>query len=93
MLRAAGISYKQLETSGLLLVVAEMNTKYHSAAEFDDVLVLETEVVEVRKVRMRHRYTIRRDGELLVTAESVIACVNKDGQPCRIPQDLLSRLA
>ena len=91
MLRAAGISYKQIETSGLLLVVAEMNTKYHSAAEFDDLLSLETELIEIRKVRMSHRYTLRRNDELIVTAESVIACINKDGQLRRIPADVLSR--
>jgi acyl-CoA thioester hydrolase len=91
MLRAAGVSYKQLEQTGLMLVVAEMNIKYHLAAEFDDLLTLETEVIEVRKVRMRHRYTIRREGELVVTAESVIACINGEGQPCRLPASLINR--
>ena len=56
MLRAMGVSYKQLEESGLMLVVTEMNVRYQSAAEFDDVLDLTTELVEVRKVRIRHRY-------------------------------------
>jgi acyl-CoA thioester hydrolase len=92
MLRAAGISYKQLEQSGLMLVVAEMNIKYFVPAEFDDLLVLETEVIEIRKVRMRHRYTIRRNGEVVVKAESVIACINTAGQPCRIPSDMISQM-
>ena len=93
MLRSAGISYKQLEDSGLLLVVAEMNIKYHAAAEFDDVLMLQTEVIEIRKVRMRHRYRIYRDEALVVDAESVIACIDRNGQPRRIPPDLLSKFA
>ena len=92
MLRSAGISYKQLEDTGLMLVVAEMQIKYHTAAEFDDLLVLETEVIEVRKVRMRHRYTIRRRDELVVVAESVIACINQAGQPFRLPTELIDRL-
>ena len=93
MLRAAGISYKQLEDSGLMLVVAEMNIKYYAAAEFDDLLQLETEVVEIRKVRMRHRYTIKRDAELIVEAETVIACINGSGQPSRMPPGLVARIA
>ena len=93
MLRSAGISYKQLEDSGLLLVVAEMNVKYHIAAEFDDVLMLRTEVTEIRKVRMRHRYQIFRDHELVVDAESVIACIDRIGKPRRIPPDLLAKFS
>tara|TARA_R110002049_G_scaffold2750_2_gene21613 strand:- start:463899 stop:464432 length:534 start_codon:yes stop_codon:yes gene_type:complete len=90
MLRSAGVSYKHLEDSGLMLVVAEMSIKYHAAAEFDDLLQLQTRVVEIRKVRMRHQYIIRRDGDLIVEAESVIACIDREGRPSRIPADLLT---
>ncbi len=85
MLRAAGLSYKRLEDEGLLLVVTEMNVRYHQAAEFDDLLTLKTEVIEVRKVRIRHRYTLCRDSQLVVEAESVIACVDRAGRPHRLP--------
>ncbi len=63
--------------------------RYQSAAEFDDVLDLTTELVEVRKVRIRHRYRIERRGELIVEADSVIACVDRTGSPCRLPSPLL----
>jgi acyl-CoA thioester hydrolase len=85
MLREMGISYKQLEDSGLLLVVTEMNVRYHAAAEFDDVLELTTTLVEVRKVRIRHRYEIRRGPDLIVQADSVIACIDHKGAPARLP--------
>ncbi|MFK8113112.1 MAG: acyl-CoA thioesterase [Rubripirellula sp.] len=85
MLRSAGISYKELESTGLMLVVSEMNVRYAAAAEFDDVLVLTTEVTEVRKVRIRHRYTLHRNSELIVEADSVIACVDRTGTPKRLP--------
>jgi acyl-CoA thioester hydrolase len=88
MLRAMGISYRQLEDSGLMLVVTEMNVRYQAAAEFDDVLELTTELVEVRKVRIRHRYRIERHGELVVQADSVIACVDQNGSPHRLPSPL-----
>ncbi len=86
MLRAAGISYRQLEDDGLMLVVTEMNVKYHSAAQFDDLLTLRTELTEVRKIRIRHRYTIHREDELVVAADSVIACVDRGGVPRRLPK-------
>ena len=85
MLRSAGISYKQLEDQGLLLVVTEMNVRYRAAAEFDDALTLTTEVTRLQKVRIAHRYVIRRGGETLVEADSVIACIDRNGQPSRLP--------
>lgn len=89
MLRAAGISYKSLEDGGRMLVVTEMNIRYHAAAEFDDLLNLAVEVIEIRKVRIRHRYTIDRDGELIVEAESTIACIDREGKPRRLPNAFL----
>jgi acyl-CoA thioester hydrolase len=91
MLRAAGISYKELEDTGLMLVVIEMNVRYHSAARFDDLLKLTTAVTEVRKVRIRHQYTIHRDDELIVDADSMIACVDRGGNPRRLPDRLLTQ--
>lgn len=85
MLRAAGVSYKSLEDAGRMLVVTEMNVRYQAAAEFDDVLVLTTEVIEVRKVRIRHRYEIRRGDDLIVQADSTIACVDRSGKPAKLP--------
>ncbi len=89
MLRAAGVSYKQLEAAGKMLVVTELSIQYHLGAEFDDVLVLTTETTEVRKVRVRHRYQLHRDGELIVQAKSTIACVDHQGKPTRLPKAFL----
>ncbi len=73
-----------------MLVVSELNVRYHSAAEFDDILVLTTNLMEVRKVRLAHHYQIHRANELIVDAESIIACVDKTGRPQRLPQILLN---
>lgn len=89
MLRAGGIEYKSIEDKGRMLVVSEMNIQYHAAAEFDDHLHMTTEVLEIRKVRIRHRYRIERDGELIVQAESTIACVDASGRPVRLPPEFL----
>lgn len=86
MLRDAGLSYKALEDAGQILVVTEMNVRYLAAAEFDDVLTLTTKATEIRKVRIRHRYEIHRGDELIVEADSVIACLDSEGRPSRLPK-------
>lgn len=93
MLRAAGISYRELEATGLMLVVSEVNIRYHSAAEFDDTLTLTTDLIEVRKVRLRHRYRLNRGDALIVDADSIIACIDQTGRPKRLPKALLALAA
>lgn len=85
MLRSAGFDYREFENTGLMLVVTEMNVRYRGAAEFDDELRVATTVTEVRGVRIRHHYEIDRGGELLVEADSTIACIDRTGKVRRLP--------
>lgn len=91
MLRAAGFDYRRFEDRGLMLVVTEMNVRYKGAAQFDDLLRVTTRVREVRGVRIRHHYEIDRDGELLVDADSTVACVDRTGRVRRLPADWIER--
>ena len=86
MLRHIGFCYREFENAGFMLVVTEMNVRYRSAAEFDDLLTVTTTVVEVRGVRIRHHYVIDRDGEVIVEADSTIACIDRNGRPSRLPK-------
>ncbi|WP_164102373.1 acyl-CoA thioesterase [Candidatus Laterigemmans baculatus] len=88
LLRSLGQSYKTFEDEGLMLVVSEMNVRYFQPAEFDDLLELETAVESARGARIRHSYRITRGEELIVTAQSTIACVGSDGRVKRLPASL-----
>lgn len=85
LLRSLGHSYKSFEESGLMLVVSEINVRYSQAAEFDDLLDLETRVESARGARIRHTYRITRDDQLIVTGDSTIACIGPDGRAKRLP--------
>lgn len=85
MLRASGISYRELENNGMILVVAEAACRYRLPAFFDDLLTLKTTVIRSRGVRIEHAYEIRRSGELLVDGKTVVACLNKEGRVQRLP--------
>lgn len=92
MLRDAGVRYRDLENDGIFLVVTEMHTRFHDAAEFDDVLRLTTQLIEVRKVRLSHRYLVHRGENLIAEAESTIACVTHAGRPTRLPDRLVQTM-
>lgn len=104
-MRTHGLSYREFEDSGLMLVVVEMNVKYVGAALFDDVLSLTTRVVRSRGVRIQHAYELTRPGAidsasspaeaasnsaLIVTASSTIACVDRQGKVRPLPAYLRS---
>ncbi len=85
MLRAAGISYADLERQGVVLVVTELGCQYLGGAVFDDVLVVEVETVRAKGTRIQHDYTICRAGEVLVKGHTVVACINPHGRPQPLP--------
>ena len=89
LLRAAGFDYRHLEQSGFLLVVTEIACQYYLPASYDDLLTLRTTTVAAKGARVEHRYEVFRDGELLATGRSIVACVNRQGKVTRLPQFLL----
>jgi acyl-CoA thioester hydrolase len=89
LLRAAGMSYRQVEEAGYMLVVVEIGCEYFLPAGFDDLLTLRTTVVRAKGARIEHQYEVFRDSELLARGRSVVACIDRTGKPKRIPDWLL----
>ena len=57
-LREAGISYKKMEEEGVYFVVAETNCKYKNSLGFDDKVLIETWIKEVKKATVEFEYKI-----------------------------------
>jgi acyl-CoA thioester hydrolase len=92
LLRAAGYSYREIETQGWMLVVHEVTCKYHQPAVYDDLLRLRTKVVLARGARVVNEYQVFRDQTLIAEGRSVVACISRDGRVSRLPDSLLSDL-
>ena len=91
--RAAGLSYRELEEQGIGLVVVEANIRYKKAAFFDDELVLHTGLAELGRATLRFEYTLSRDGEALVSGYTSHGCIDLgSGKPRRIPEGFMTRL-
>ena len=88
LLRSRGLTYKDLEDSGYLLVLTKFEVFYRSPARYDDLLTLRTTVVRTTSVRIDHRYEVTRDGVLLAEGTSTLACVDKNGRPQALPDFL-----
>ena len=85
LLRAAGHSYKELEETGIFLVVAEASLQYFLPAFFDDVLRLRVTVLKAKGARIQHDYKVFRGNDLLAEGSTTIACVDRTGRVSRLP--------
>lgn len=88
MLRAQGGSYREIEAAGLFLVVVRLQCSYHAPARYDDVLTLVTRVENVSAVKIEHSYRLLRGEQLLASATSTLACVDRDGKVARLPDSI-----
>ncbi len=88
MLRAQGGSYREMEESGLYLVVVKLECRYHSPARYDDLLTLQTRVERVSAAKIEHSYRLLRGDQVLATANSVLACVDGNGRVQRLPESI-----
>jgi acyl-CoA thioester hydrolase len=88
MLRAHGISYREIEDSGHLLVIIDIGCKFKRPAQYDDVLTIRTTVAKVTHVKILHQYEVLRDGVLLAEGHSTLACVDREGRPQALPEIL-----
>jgi acyl-CoA thioester hydrolase len=88
LLRSRGLTYRDLEDQGFLLVIAKLEVRYKRPARYDDLLTVRTYVVRTTAVRIDHRYEVLRDGELLAEATTTLACVDRNGRPQALPEVL-----
>lgn len=91
MMRAIGMTYKELEAEGIMMPVVHSESDYYGGPEFDDHLTCITEVREWPKSRMTIHYTLVRDEEphtVLNRGFTTHAFLKANGRPTRLPTSL-----
>ncbi len=93
-LRHKGFPYKRLETLGFFLPVSEAYCKYMAPARYDDRLIVETWIEEMKSVSLKISYKIIREEDkiLLATGFTVHPCINKERKIVRFPEAFMSTL-
>ncbi|MCK5487378.1 MAG: acyl-CoA thioesterase [Desulfobacterales bacterium] len=94
ILRAHGASYRKLEEQGYILPVVECHSRYKASARYDDLLIVETSIQDVKKMscRFNHRVIRADDQRLLVKGYTIHACVDLQGKLTRFPDYFLEKL-
>ena len=93
LLRAAGLTYRDLEQRGVHFPVVGTEARFLRPAYYDDVLEVRTEVAGLSGARITFAYEIYRDGAgPIATARTEHAAVDAAGRPHRLPADVRERL-
>ena len=89
MLRDAGLPYSELEKQGCFLPVSEAVCKYRASATYDNLLTFRSYFVEARGVRLTIGTEVWNEDKLLVAGHVVLACVDANKKPVRVPEFLV----
>lgn len=88
-IRSLGLPYAELERRGTLLAVAEATIRYHAPARYDDLIRVETRLVDVRSRAITFEYLVRNAaGDRLATARTLLVSLDPNGRPSPIPADV-----
>ncbi|HLS29238.1 MAG TPA: thioesterase family protein [Flavobacteriaceae bacterium] len=93
-LESIGISYKQMEKEGIMLPVYEMKIKYLIPAYFDEILEVETFLMEKPTVKIKIGYIIRNHKkETLTEGETTLVFMDSGTRkPIRCPAYIKEKL-
>lgn len=84
--RSLGRSYKDLEAAQIAMPVVEAHCNYKRPAHYEDILLVDTNVSEMRGASLRFTYVVRRGGEVLAEGYTRHGIIGPDGRPRRIPE-------
>jgi len=94
-LRERGLSYREIEQSGISLAVTNVTVDYLRSALFDDELTVHTTLVTAKSRLFTFAYDVIRDsdGVTLAKGRSTHVSVNSEGKPVRLPRQWLEPLS
>ncbi len=92
-MRRRGLNYQLWTEMGFHLPVVEAYVRYRKSVRFDELVVLETRLTELMRVKVRFDYRLLRplegshDEELLAEGHTLLACVSQNHVLRRLPAE------
>jgi acyl-CoA thioester hydrolase len=93
-LRSLGVTYKDMENSGIMMPVISLNCIFRKSALYDDVLTIHVFLKKKPMVKIEFDYEIiNQNNELICTGNTSLAFIDmKRNKPTRCPDYLLKSL-
>lgn len=88
-LRNLGFENKSLmDKQGIIFVVRKIEANYLTPAYLDDMLRMETGVIEMKNASFKMKQSLFRHNELIFSVDVILVCVDRTGKPVRLPDGL-----
>jgi acyl-CoA thioester hydrolase len=86
-MRQHGMTYAEMEKSGLALAVSEYSVRLHASARYDDVVRIATTLADVRSRQVAFEYLLTNavSGERLASARTSLVSIAPTGRPVAMP--------
>ena len=92
-LRVIGVDQNAMFAAGDAFVVRRMDCEFLRPAKFEDVLDVETRLVEMGGARFELAQLVKRGAEEVFSAKVTVAIIGAGGRPQRIPAELISKFS
>ena len=85
LLRELGISYKEIEENGILLPVKEAFANYKVSIKYDDLIIIHTQIEELKNVSIKLKYEIKNKEENIIysTGYTLHPFIDRNGKIVR----------
>ena len=94
LMRQAGYPYTRMEEQGFALAVSDAALRFHAPARYDDVIIVETTVTQVRSRTVEFGYLVLNAAsrQKLVSASTTLVCLGPAGNVVAIPDEVRALL-
>ncbi len=91
--RAWGVPFLTLQAQDTMFPVLECCLQYRFPAAYDDVLAIQTILVEAAGARLKFAYAVtNQSGKLILEGHTQHACTSLGGKPKRLPVEVRNLL-
>ncbi|MCE9560206.1 MAG: acyl-CoA thioesterase [Armatimonadetes bacterium] len=90
--RDHGFTYLSLEQSGFFLPVVEANVRYRHEIRYDDLIVIEARMTEMKRSSMKFEYRLLRGETLCAEGFTWHVLMGSNRKAVTIPDDLRTKM-
>ena len=83
---------KLIEKFGIFIIVKSCNLNFFRPAKLEDNLDIISKVIEVKNVSIKMKQSIFVNDSMIVEAEILLASVNNEGKPSKLPDEFKNEL-
>ncbi len=83
---------KLIKKFGIFIIVKSCNLNFLRPAKLEDNLDIISKVIEVKNVSIKMKQNIFVNDSMIVEAEILLASVNNEGKPTKLPDEFKNKL-